>query len=193
LLIENSFDVPAPIDHVWNHMLDVEKVVPCMPGAELTETVDDRNWKGRVKIKLGPVSLSFAGKVEMADRDDSAHRVVLKGSGTEQKGKGAASATVTSTLEEIPDGTRVAVVQDIKVQGQAAQFSRGMMQDVTAKLTQQFADCLKANIEAEQQVQPGEAPVKQVSAEPVRGLSLGLKAIAGAIARFFRRLFGSTG
>jgi uncharacterized protein len=208
MLIENSFDVPAPIDYVWNYMLDVEKVVVCMPGAQLTETVDDSNYKGKITIKLGPVSLSFNGKVSIEERDESAHRVVMKGSGMEQRGKGAASATITSTLEEGPTGTLVKVVQDIKVQGQAAQFSRGMMQDVSSKLTKQFAECLKANMAAEQQSVPsagsadvatsGEParpatevkPVPQVVAKPVGGLRLGLSALASAIVRFFKKVFG---
>lgn len=190
MLIENSFEVPASIDRVWDYMLDVESVVPCMPGAELTETIDENNWKGKVTIKLGPVSLSFAGKVEMHERDEAGHRVVLKGSGMEQRGKGAASATVTSTLEETTAGTRVSIVQDIKVQGQAAQFSRGMMQDVSSKLTQQFADCLKANMAAGEAARAGEEPAPQVTAGEVSGIRLGLGALGAAIARFFKRLFG---
>ena len=151
MLLENSFEVPAGIERTWDYLLDVERVVPCMPGAELTETVDETHWKGKVTIKLGPVKMSFKGKVEIAERDDEAHRVVLKGSGMEQRGKGAASATITTTAEESTSGTRIVVVQDLKVQGQAAQMSRGMMQDVTAKLTKQFADCLEANLQAEEQ------------------------------------------
>jgi carbon monoxide dehydrogenase subunit G len=149
MLLENSFEVPAGIDRTWNYLLDVERVVPCMPGAELTETIDDSHWKGRVTIKLGPVSMAFKGKVEIAERDDAAHRVVLKASGMEQRGKGAASATITTTAEPASSGTRVVVVQDLKVQGQAAQMSRGMMQDVSAKLTKQFAQCIEANLQAE--------------------------------------------
>jgi uncharacterized protein len=205
--IVNSFEVPAPREKVWTYMLDVTKVVVCMPGASLTETIDDTHWKGKLTMKLGPVSLNFAGKVEMAERDDEAHRVVLKGSGMEQRGKGAASATVTSTLESMDDGgTRVNVVQDIKVSGQAAQFSRGMMQDVSAKLTKQFADCLKNNISVEEAeatavvpeaaeanpdaVEPP-APVPQrIEAKPVAGIRLALSAAGSAIARFFRRLLG---
>jgi carbon monoxide dehydrogenase subunit G len=149
MLIENSFEVPASIEETWAYLLDVEKVVPCMPGAEITEVVDDSNWKGKVTIKLGPVSMAFKGKVSIQERDDDAHRVVLKGSGMEQRGKGAASATITTTAEAIATGTKVVVVQDLTVQGQAAQMSRGMMQDVSAKLTRQFADCLKSNLELE--------------------------------------------
>lgn len=216
MLIENSFDVAQPIDRVWAYLLDVERVVPCMPGAELTETIDDRNWKGKVKIKLGPVSLSFNGKVSIEEQDESAHRIVLKGSGMEQRGKGAASATVTSTLETVDGRTRVNVVQDLKVQGQAAQFSRGMMQDVSSRLTKQFAECLQANMEAEEQTaapvgqtetrpsaasapaQPSgvetpppratERPVPQAVAKPIGGLRLALSALWAAIVRFVKRV-----
>lgn len=208
--ITNSFEVPAPQEKVWNYMLDVERVVVCMPGASLTETIDDTHWKGKLTMKLGPVSLNFAGKVEMAERDDEAYRVVLKGSGMEQRGKGAASATVTSTLESIGDReTRVNVVQDIKVSGQAAQFSRGMMQDVSAKLTKKFADCLKNNMTVEEAeataavpeaadsnldaVEPSTPVPQRMEAKPVSGLRLALSALGSAIARFFKRLFGHKG
>jgi uncharacterized protein len=157
MLIENSFEVPASIDATWAYLLDVENVVPCMPGAEITEVIDDSNWKGKVTIKLGPVSMAFKGKVAISERDDDAHKVVLKGSGMEQRGKGAASATITTTAEEISSGTKVVVVQDLKVQGQAAQMSRGMMEDVSAKLTRQFADCLKANLQDERAEAPAPA------------------------------------
>ncbi len=148
-LIETSFEVPAGTDEVWGYLLDIEKVVPCMPGAELTETIDEDHWKGKMKLKLGPVSLVFAGKVEMQERNEEAHRVVLEASAMEQRGKGAASAKVTSSMEGFDGGTRVHVAQDIKVSGQAAQFSRGMMEDVATKIVHQFADCLKAQMEAE--------------------------------------------
>jgi carbon monoxide dehydrogenase subunit G len=148
VLLENSFEVAASIDEVWPYLLDVEKVVVCMPGAELTETIDEDNYKGRVRIRLGPVSLAFAGKVTVAERDDEQHRVVLKGSGMEQRGKGRATVSVTATAEEAPVGTNIKIVQDLQIQGQIASMSRGMMNDVTAKLTQQFADCLKTNIGA---------------------------------------------
>lgn len=203
--IENSFEVPAPTETVWDYMLDIEKVVPCMPGASLTETIDDTHWKGKLTVKLGPVSLNFAGKVEMSERDDEAHRVVLQASGMEQRGKGAASATVTSNLESFEGGTRVLVVQDLKISGQAAQFSRGMMQDVSAKLTQKFADCLKANMTIDEQAAYAEAPAAEANpdaaevpapmptmmeAQPVGGIRLALGALASAVVRFFKGLFG---
>jgi len=165
MLIENSFEVPASIDVTWAYLLDIEKVVPCMPGAEITEVIDDSNWKGKVTIKLGPVKMSFKGKVSISERDDDAHRVVLKGSGMEARGKGAASVTITTTAEETSSGTKIVVVQDLTVQGQAAQMSRGMMQDVSAKLTSQFADCLKANLQGEEEEPEAPAPAAP-AAEP---------------------------
>lgn len=195
--IENSFEVAAPVEEVWRYLLDVEKVVPCMPGAELTETVDDDNWKGKLNFKLGPVSLSFAGSVTMAERDEAARRIVLTGKGMEQRGKGAASATVTSTLSPAGAGTRVDVVQDVTIQGQAAQMARGMMQDVSERLTKQFADCLQARIGAGGGTAAGAPPGRRttgqsassergdptapapVAARPVNGLAL----VAGAAAR----------
>src|SRR5436190_24339164 len=147
--IKNEFDVPAPIHDVWRYLLDVDKVAPCMPGAQLTETIDDRNWKGRVTMKFGPVSLAFAGTVTMQDRDDAAHRVVLHASGMEQRGKGAANATVTSTLEPAGDGTKVRMSADVTLTGAVAQLSRGLLPDVSAKLTQQFANCLRTNMAME--------------------------------------------
>lgn len=192
VLIENEFQVPAPADHLWSWLLDVERIAPCMPGAELTEVVDDRNWKGRVLMKLGPVSLSFAGTVTMIERHDGDHRVVLKAQGMEQKGKGAATAQVTSWLEPGDGGTTVKMKADITLSGFVAQVSRGMLPDVTARLTREFADCLHANMEAAEAAAAEAAPAAAPPAakRPVGGLRLGLWALGRAIARFFRRLFG---
>ena len=147
--IENEFTVAVPTDDLWAFLLDVERIAPCMPGAELTETVDERTWKGRVNMKLGPVSLSFAGTVEMEERDDAAHRAKLRAKGMEQKGKGAANASVESWL--VPDGDRTTVkmVADIQLTGAVAQLSRGLLPEVSKRLTAQFADCLRDTITAE--------------------------------------------
>ena len=192
MLIENEFEVAPPVDAVWAYLLDVAKIAPCLPGAELTETVDDANWKGKVVVKLGPVSLSFAGTVTMAERDDQAHRVVLKAHGMEQRGKGAATALVTAWAQATENGgTKVRFSQDITVSGAVAQYSRGMMQDVSGRLTKQFADCIQANLGAETAAARGEAPpAAPVSAGQVKGLRLGIWAMFRAIGRFFSRLFG---
>ena len=196
--IDNTFTVHAPIQDVWTYLLDVEKVAPCMPGAELTETIHEQAWKGKVNIAFGPVKLAFAGTVEMQERDDAAHRVSLHAKGTEQKGKGAANATVTSWLEKADDGTIVQMQADITLTGAAAQLSRGLLPEISKKLTQQFADCLEANMNAEAAaatapVAPTEAaapaPVA-VAAKPVGGIGLGVAAVWATIVNFFKRLFG---
>ena len=204
MLIQNEFTVAAPIDFLWSYLLDVEKIAPCMPGAELTEIVDDHNWKGKLNAKFGPVSMSFAGTVTIESRDDTAHRVVLSAKGMEQKGKGAANAKVTSWLEPGPtDGvTTVKMEADITLTGAAAQLSRGLLPEISKKLTQNFADCLQESMAAEQTTREGDAaaaatagsaaaaPASPVVAKPVGGIGLGIAAIWSIIANFFRKLFG---
>jgi uncharacterized protein len=209
VLIENEFTVAAPEDDLWSILLDVERMAPCMPGAELTETVDDRNWKGKVHMKFGPVAMSFAGTVSMTDRDDAAHRVVLNAKGTEQKGKGAADASVTAWLEPGSDAghTAVKIRAEITLVGAAAQMSRGLLPEISRKLTQQFADCLQASMAAHaagrtaaataDAATPAAAPAVPVgpppavaTPKPVGGIGLALSAIWQMIAAFFRRLFG---
>ena len=147
--IENRFSVKAPIGEVWEHLLDVERVAPCMPGAELTEVVDDRTYKGKVSVKVGPVSLSFAGTVVKQEEDVAAHRVVLKADGREQRGKGAASATVLTLLSEATGGgTDVSIDADVTITGAVAQYGRGMIQDISQRLTNQFANCLEESLSA---------------------------------------------
>ena len=154
MLIENEFPVSAPIDDLWAYLLDVEKIAPCMPGAELTEVIDDRNWKGRMKMKFGPVAMAFVGTVSMVERDDDEHRVALKAQGVESRGKGAASAKVTTWLEPGDDATTVRMQADITLQGLVAQVSRGMLPDISARLTQQFADCLQSSMMSAQSGSP---------------------------------------
>lgn len=193
--IENEFTVAAPIDRVWAYLLDVERVAPCMPGAELTEVVDDHTWKGKTSIKVGPVALSFAGTVVLQERDDAAHRVVLKAQGMEQRGKGAASASVVSRLEEVAAGTKVSLQADLTISGAVAQYGRGMIQDISQRLTSEFAACLEQNIAAEAAATPGtatEPAAPAAVAQPVKGFRLGLWAAWRAIARFFRRLVGGS-
>lgn len=203
MLIENEFEVPATLETAWQYLIDVERVAPCAPGAELTEVVDEHTWKGKINMKLGPIALSFAGTVTIAERDDANHRVVLKAQGQEQKGKGAASASVTSWLE--PSGsdgaTTVKMQADITLTGTVAQLSRGLLPDVSARLTEQFAECLRESMTAEQAAAspagpeaaaPGGAtpPPAPTGPHAIGGIRLGFYAIVKAIGRFFSRLFG---
>ncbi len=202
--IENEFTVPAPIDHLWAYLLDVERIAPCMPGAELTETIDERTWKGKVNMKLGPVSLGFAGTVAMEERDDVEHRVVLHAKGMEQKGKGAANAVVTSWLEpgEGEGETLVKMIADIQLTGAVAQLSRGLLPEVSRKLTAQFAECLhQSMVTGEEAAAAGSAAstkegapaASPVQAKPISGIRLGISAVWSAIVGFVRRIFGRHG
>lgn len=193
--IENEFVVKAPVERVWAYVLDVERLAPCAPGAELTEVVDDRTWKGRLNVKVGPIAMSFAGTVVIQDRDDQAHRAVLKADGREQKGRGAATALVTSRMEPASEGTRVVIETDVSITGAAAQYGRGMIGDVSQRLAGEFARCLEEKLAAEGQ-SAGPAPAQSSgrrsgqTAEPVKGLRLAAWAAWRAVVRFFRRLFG---
>ena len=144
--LQNDFTIPAPIDQVWAFFNDPEKVAPCLPGAELTQVVDQNNFKGRVKIKMGPVSLSFNGTLQVVSRNQASHTVVMKGVGGEEKGKGQAEANVTAVLTGSGDSTTVKINQDITMSGAVAQYGRGMMGDVTTVLMNQFAKCLAGAI-----------------------------------------------
>jgi carbon monoxide dehydrogenase subunit G len=190
--IQNEFVVKAPLERVWNYVLDVERLAPCAPGAELTEVVDDRTWKGRLNVKVGPISMSFTGTVVLQERDDQAHRAVLKAEGREQKGRGAATAVVTSRMEPAGDGTKVVIETDLSISGAAAQYGRGMIGDISQRMTGEFAKCLEESIMASGG-ETAHGHVEQsgtVAAQPVKGLRLGVWALWRAVVRFVNRLFG---
>ncbi len=146
--LEHSFTVPAPVDRAWATLLDIEGVAPCFPGATLTG-VDGDEFTGVVKVKVGPVSLTYTGRGRFLERDDVTHRAVIDASGRDKNGNGTAGATVHARME--PDGaetTRVVVETDLKVTGRPAQFGRGVVQDVGGRIVDQFAGCLAARMAA---------------------------------------------
>lgn len=145
----NSFTVQAPLMEVWTFMLDAQEVAPCVPGAQITETVDERHYKGTVKVKLGAVQMNYRGEMEL-DPDEAARRIILRAKGSELRGSGGASGTVTTFLVEGPDGgTEVNIHSQIDVTGRVAQFGRGIMQDVANRLIREFAQCLEQKIVAQ--------------------------------------------
>jgi carbon monoxide dehydrogenase subunit G len=156
--LENEFSVPAPVSEVWKTLLDVERIAPCMPGATV-ERVDGDEVAGRVRVKVGPVTASYAGTARFVTKDEAAHRFVLEGSGRETRGTGTASATVEVSMSEQDADTRVRVVTSLEVTGKQAQFGRGVMADIAAKLTDQFAACLAERVR-------GPAPAAEPSASP---------------------------
>jgi carbon monoxide dehydrogenase subunit G len=141
--LENDFTVPASIDQAWAVLLDVPRVAPCLPGATVEPGGgEDGVFKGAMKIKIGPITASYKGTVKIESADEATHVVAMKAQAKDARGQGTAAATITSTMEEVADGTKVTVVTDMRITGPAASFGRGVMQDVSAKLMGRFADCL---------------------------------------------------
>ena len=141
----NQFTVAAPPDTAWAVLTDIERIAPCLPGAELKDVKGDE-YHGIVKIKVGPITAQYAGTATMVERDDAAKRAVLRAEGRDTRGQGNASATVTATLEPDGDGTRVLVKTDLQITGKVAQFGRGVLADVSAKLMDQFAANLQRDV-----------------------------------------------
>ena len=141
--LDNSFEVDADRATAWRVLNDVERIAPCLPGAQLEE-IDGDQFKGSVKVKVGPVTAQYKGKAEFVEQDEAAGKVVIKGEGRDSRGAGNANALITATLHEVSaDKTRVDVNTDLAITGKVAQFGRGVMADVSAKLMDQFADNLK--------------------------------------------------
>jgi len=143
--LENRFTVPVPVAEAWQVLLDVERVAPCMPGATLTER-DGDSFSGTVKVKVGPINLTYRGKARFVSLDEAGRVAVIEGSGKETRGTGTAKATVTCRLHEQGDTTDVEVDTDLAVTGKPAQFGRGVLADVSGKLVDQFASCLAEEI-----------------------------------------------
>jgi hypothetical protein len=143
--LTNEFRVGVPVDQAWGVLTDVERIAPCMPGAQLEE-IEGEEYRGVVKVKVGPITAQYKGKATFVEKDDTAHRAVLRAEGRETRGQGNASATITATLTPDGDGTAVSVVTDLTVTGRVAQFGRGVLADVSAKLLDQFVQCLESSV-----------------------------------------------
>lgn len=155
--LEHSFTVPVGVDDAWRVLLDIERIAPCMPGAAI-DSVDGDNFTGTVKVKLGPIGLTYKGKASFVEKDEAAHRAVIDARGRDARGNGTANAKVTATLVGVADSTEVTVVTDLDITGKPAQFGRGVMADVGNKLIGQFADCLAGKLTA------GDGPAAAASA-----------------------------
>ena len=145
--LENRFTVPVPVDQAWKVLLDVERIAPCMPGATLTK-FDGDHFEGTVKVKVGPINLTYGGKAAFVSKDEATHVAVIDGSGKETRGTGTAKALITCRLIGKGDTTEIEVDTDLNVTGKPAQFGRGVLADVSAKLVDQFAACLSEEIRA---------------------------------------------
>jgi carbon monoxide dehydrogenase subunit G len=146
--LENSFSVGAPPERVFAYLLDVNKIVGCVPGAELAEVVDPTTFKGKVKIKVGPITVAYNGTARIADRDDANHSATLEAEGRETTGPGSARAKALMSVTADGAGSTVKIVTDYSVAGRVAQFGRGVMEDVSRRIVNDMAACIKANVEA---------------------------------------------
>ncbi|MFJ9009610.1 SRPBCC family protein [Streptomyces canus] len=164
--LHHEFTVPVPVDEAWRALLDIERVAPCMPGASV-EDYDGKTVTGSVKVKVGPITVTYRGTAVFEEQDESAHRMVLIASGRETRGQGTARATVTGTLTGEDGCTAVSVRTDLAVTGRPAQFGRGVMAEVGDRLVGQFARCLAERLGEPERI-PGWSGEPETAPEPVR-------------------------
>lgn len=190
--LSNEFEVAALPERTWALLNDVPRVVPCMPGAELTRVVADDQWEATLHVKLGPISLQFLAEVKRDAVDDAARRVRLTARAREAKNRGRADATLESSVSAAASGSRVQIQTDLTLHGAVAQYGRGVVPEVAKQLTAQFAACLQRQLEGEsappEAVPPEDpAPAPAVPPRPVSGLRLGLVALWRALVARLRR------
>jgi len=189
---DNAFEVPLPPAQAWPVLMDIRRIAPCLPGAELTEVVDDTSYKGKVSVRLGPVTLAFAGTVKFEDIDKAGHRARVRAQGADDKGRGAAQAVAAFRLEPAGAGSKVLVHTDLSLSGAVAQYGRGvgMIQATATALIKQFADNLKAELAQRGAAGPAQTNTEALAsgpptAKPISGLGLMAKVLWESILRFF--------
>jgi carbon monoxide dehydrogenase subunit G len=183
--LENEFRVKASVDRVWQVLTDLERIAPCMPGAQLQEVEGDEH-RGIVKVKVGPITAQYKGVARIVDRDREGGRLVLRAEGRETRGQGNANALITANLVADGDATDVTINTDLTVTGKVAQFGRGVLADVSAKLLTQFVACLEADVLAAEEAAPGPAPTAPApaavpaSSVPANGETASIRRIESA-------------
>jgi len=206
--LEQAFDVQAPIERVWEALIDLERVAPCLPGATITERDEDGTYHGEFKVKLGPTTAAYRGTVKIDEADAATHTATMRAKGTDKRGQGGANATIVNKLTSDGGTTRVEAVTDFTITGRLARFGRGgMMQDISNRLLREFAECLQEKIEAPAAAEPtmldaviaatpegaamsppatggSKAPT---TANPIGGFSLFFRALADRVRRLFGR------
>ncbi len=206
LKIEENFEVQAPIDRVWGFLKDPAQVVTCLPGAALDEVIDDRNYAGNVKVKVGPVTVAYKGVATLNEVDEDNHKVLIHGEGKEKAGGGNVAMDMVGRVEPMDGGSRVSFVADVKLAGKIVRFGRGMIEGVSDQLFKQFVEKARAKLEVEESPaaagasnradEPGapapaaDSAVTPQEQEAVDGLALLFKVMWTGVSNFFRRLFG---
>jgi len=178
--LSNRFEISASPARTWEMLNDVPRVVPCMPGAELTRVVDENRWEATLHVKLGPISLQFLADVTRDEVDDEARRVLLTAKAREAKNRGSADARLTSTVAPSGSGSSVEILTDLTLRGAVAQYGRGVVPEVAAQLTRRFSECLQRQL-----AQDSPAALEPVQA--VQGVRLGVRAVWRSIVERLRR------
>lgn len=192
--IEERFTVKAPPQAVWEFLVDPRRVVTCLPGAALTEVVDERTFRGTVKVKVGPVTVSYQGKVVLGERDDAARRVKMSGEGRESGGAGSARMTMESGVTALPGGgAEVLVSSDVDIAGRLVQLGRGMIEQVSHQIFLQFADNVRATLEAEAAPAAGGAAGAPARPQALSALPLLMRALWAWLKALLGRKDGGTG
>jgi uncharacterized protein len=186
MLITNDFEVEEPVDAVWRFFDDIPQVAACLPGAELTDQLGPNEYAGRVAIRMGPVKLEFGGNAVITERDDERRRIVVDATGADVKGRGQAALLLTASVAPTARGSRVEVTQDLTLSGAAAQYGRGMINDVTSVLMSDFATNMENRLVA---IRQGLSPDQVATAKPASGFAIALRAVRMALARVLRRFF----
>ena len=189
---ENEFEVDAPLEQVWETMLDVERVAPTVPGAQVLERTGEDAYKVAIKVKVGPMSMTYRGEVEITERDDDAHRAVMKARAKESRGQGTADADVTMVLRGDDGTTSATVTTEVQLSGKVATMGQGVLRDVSGRLVETFAQNLAAMLEggetpAEPEApspapgEPGPAPAAPREPQPEPAEALDLGSLGGAV------------
>lgn len=186
MLINQTFDVNQPVDQVWSFFDDIPLVAACIPGADLRDQVGEDEYQGDVTISAGPVKLEFAGVVKIASRDDAKKTLVLDAAGADKKGRGSANALLNVALQPLGGTTRVNLSMDLAISGAAAQYGRGLVQDVTGVLINQTAGSMQAKMAA---IAEGRDPMAVGSPQAASGLAIAFTAFSMAAKRVFARFF----
>jgi len=198
--IEERFEVKAPVERVWQYLIDPQRVVHCLPGAELLEQQDERTFVGAIKVKVGPLSMSYKGQGKFTEINEETHQVRMVGDAREVGGSGSTKVSMLSTVSPLETGgCEVLVNADIDLVGKIVQFGRGMIEEVSRQMFRQFSTCVRQQLEVADEPQPQSTdqpvnqPVVQQAApepKPVAAAPLAFRALWAIIARFFRGLFG---
>ncbi len=192
--IEERFEVQAPVERVWKYLIDPKRVVECLPGAELIEQQDEHTFLGAIKVKVGPLSMSYKGQAKFTEINEQTHQVRMVGDAREVSGSGSTKVSMLSTVSPLANGgSEVLVNADIDLVGKIVQFGRGMIQEVSKQMFRQFSTCVKKQLEAEETPQPQQQPQNNPAESETKAVAaapLAFRALWAIIVRFFGGLFG---